>query len=271
MDAPSPLGASATDMYTTRPPEHALGEPPGAGHATTKRGEPVAAPVSKAERARRYVRERVLSGDLRPGERVRISAIARELGFSDIPVREGVMRLEAEGLLEFETNKGAVVTPLHPHDIEEMFAIRGELEALAVRRASRTINRDQLDHLRDLLEEMEEAEQEGCVDDYDRLNREFHFAIYEAQPYKRLLSLIRDYWDSTDWCRRIFVSDAGSIQASPAEHQGIYEALVEGDGDAAAELLRQQKRRAGTWLLEHADSEPPDRRPQKRRRQGRNV
>lgn len=233
---------------------------------STFSGEAAPAPVSKAERARKYVRERVLSGDLRPGERVRISAIARELGFSDIPVREGVMRLEAEGLLEFETNKGAVVTTLHPADIEEMFAIRGELEALAVRRASRTINRDQLDHLRELLEEMEEAEQEGRVEDYGRLNREFHFAIYEAQPYKRLLSLIRDYWDSTDWCRRIFVSDANSIRASAAEHRGIYQALVDGDGDAAAELLRQQKRRAGAWLLEHAEPELADRKPRRKKR-----
>ena len=233
---------------------------------STFSGEAAPAPVSKAQRARQYVRERVLSGDLRPGQRVRISAIARELGFSDIPVREGVMRLEAEGLLEFETNKGAVVTTLHPDDIEEMFAIRGELEALAVRRASRTINRDQLDHLRDLLEEMEEAEHEGRVEDYGRLNREFHFAIYEAQPYKRLLSLIRDYWDSTDWCRRIFVSDANSIRASAAEHRGIYQALVDGDGDAAAELLRQQKRRAGAWLLEHAGSDLAEPKPRRKRR-----
>lgn len=232
--------------------------------ATRSRGS--SSPTSKAERARQYVRERVLSGDLRPGERVRISAIARELGISDIPVREGVMRLEAEGLLEFETNKGAVVTTLHPHDIEEMFAIRAELEALAVRRASRTINRDQLDHLRDLIEEMEQAEREGRTEDYGHLNREFHFAIYEAQPYKRLLTLIEDYWNSTDWCRRIFARDAESVRASAAEHRGIYEALVEGDGDLAADLLRQQKRRAGRWLLEHADQDGEGEKPIRQRK-----
>src|ERR1700733_15845306 len=121
---------------------------------------------TKADRTAEHLRHRVLSGELRPGERVRISQVARELGFSDIPVREGVKRLEAEGLLEFETHKGAVVTTLHPHDIEEMFAIRGELEALAVMRASRSINRDQLDHLRELLEEMEQAEQDGRLEDY---------------------------------------------------------------------------------------------------------
>jgi DNA-binding GntR family transcriptional regulator len=225
------------------------------------------APRSKAEVACEYVRERVLSGELRPGERVRISRVAAELGFSDIPVREGVKRLESEGLLEFETHKGAVVTTLHPHDIEEIFAIRAELEALAVMRASRSINRDQLDHLRELLEEMEQAERDDRAEDYGELNREFHFAIYEAQPYTRLLALIRDYWNSTDWCRRIFAGDAHSVRASAAEHRGIYEALVAGDGKTAAELLRQQKRRSGAWLLEHADQndEPRGSRSHRRR------
>ncbi|HEY4827355.1 MAG TPA: GntR family transcriptional regulator [Solirubrobacteraceae bacterium] len=209
---------------------------------------------TKADRTAEHLRHRVLSGELRPGERVRISQVARELGFSDIPVREGVKRLEAEGLLRFETHKGAVVASLDRNDIEEVFSIRAELEALAVRRAARTINREQLDELRKLLEAMEEAEREGRVAEYGHLNRAFHFTIYEAQPYKRLLLLIRHYWDSSDWCRRIFVGDASSVRASADEHRGIYEALLNGDGEAAAELLRQQKRRAGAWLIEHANT-----------------
>lgn len=215
--------------------------------------------MTKAQRAGDHLRERVLAGDLRPGDRVPISRIARELGFSDIPVREGVKRLEAEGLLEFETHKGAIVTTLDRRDIEEIFAIRAELEALAVRRAARSISRDQLDTLRALIEAMEQAERDGRIEEYGRLNREFHFTIYEAQPYKRLLALIRDYWNSTDWCRRIFVGDEQSVRASAAEHRGIYEALLAGDGEAGAELLRQQKRRAGGWLLEHADIQGADR------------
>jgi DNA-binding GntR family transcriptional regulator len=206
---------------------------------------------TKADVVHDHLRERVLSGDLRPGERVPISRVARELGFSDIPVREGVKRLEAEGLLQFETHKGAVVTTLDAHDVEEMFAIRAELEALAMQRAARTINREQLDQLRDLLEAMEQAEHEGRVRDYGLLNRDFHFLIYESQPYKRLLALIRDYWNSADWCRRIFATDAQSVRASAAEHRGIYEALVTGDGEEAARLLRQQKLRSSAWLLEH--------------------
>jgi DNA-binding GntR family transcriptional regulator len=67
---------------------------------------------TKADLAEEYLRERVLSGKLEPGERVPISHVARELGISDIPVREGVTRLEAEGLLQIEAHKVAVVTRL---------------------------------------------------------------------------------------------------------------------------------------------------------------
>src|ERR687889_1899121 len=112
---------------------------------------------TKADLVHEELRARLLRGDLQPGGRVRIAALARELGVSQIPVREGVKRLEAEGLLAFETHKGAVVPHLSPSDIEETFAIRAELEGLAARRAAATIDAARLDELRSLLDDMAEA------------------------------------------------------------------------------------------------------------------
>ena len=73
---------------------------------------------TKADIVYDELRERILSGQLRPGDRVPISRVARELGVSDIPAREGVKRLEADGLLEFATHKGAVVPKMGRHEIE---------------------------------------------------------------------------------------------------------------------------------------------------------
>jgi DNA-binding GntR family transcriptional regulator len=175
---------------------------------------------------------------------------------SDIPAREGVKRLEADGLLEFEPHKGAVVAHMSPLQVEELFAIRAELEGLALRRAAQTIDEAQLAHLRATLDAMATAEREGRTEEYGRLNREFHLAAYAAQPYKKLCAMIESLWDSTDWCRRIFSADAQSVRASSAEHEEIYEALARGDGDAAAEAVRTQKQRAATWLLKQmADRE----------------
>src|SRR5215813_12643941 len=94
---------------------------------------------TKADMVYDYVREQILSGELQPGDPVPISHVARELGVSDIPAREGVKRLENAGLLTFETHKGAVVARMGRAEVEEMFAIRTELEALALRQAAAKI------------------------------------------------------------------------------------------------------------------------------------
>jgi DNA-binding GntR family transcriptional regulator len=204
---------------------------------------------TKADIVYDELRERIVSGQLRPGDRVPISRVARELGVSDIPAREGVKRLEADGLLEFATHKGAVVPRMGRHEIEELFAIRAELEALAVRRAAAEITPEQLAELRRILDAMAEAEARGDVTEYGRLNREFHLGAYAAQSFARLQTMIGALWDSTDWCRRIFSTDTESLRASSAEHELIYEALAHGDGDAAAAAVRAQKQRAADWYL----------------------
>ncbi len=206
---------------------------------------------TKADIVYESLRERILSGELRPRERVTISGVARDLGVSDIPAREGVKRLQADGLLDFATHKGAVVASMDAGDVEELFAIRSELEALALRRAAQAITPAQLAQLRTLLDEMAVAERTGDMDAYGRLNRAFHLAAYAAQPYGRLQSMIESLWDSTDWCRRIFRADGGSVRASSAEHEQIYAALARGDGEAAAAAVRAQKARSCRWLLEH--------------------
>jgi DNA-binding GntR family transcriptional regulator len=208
---------------------------------------------TKADIVYDELRERILSGRLAPGDRVPISRVARELGVSDIPAREGVKRLEADGLLEFATHKGAIVPRMGRHEIEELFAIRAELEALAVRRAAEEITPEQLTELRRILDAMAGAEARGDVAEYGRLNRELHLGAYAAQSFARLQTMIGSLWDSTDWCRRIFATDTESLRSSSAEHELIYEALARGDGDAAAAAVRAQKQRAADWYLGRVD------------------
>jgi DNA-binding GntR family transcriptional regulator len=208
---------------------------------------------TKADIVYDELRERILSGRLQPGDRVPISRVARELGVSDIPAREGVKRLEADGLLEFATHKGAIVPRMGRHEIEELFSIRAELEALAVRRAAEQITPEELAELRRILDAMADAEARGDVAEYGRLNREFHPGAYAAQSFGRLQTMIGSLRDSTDWCRRIFSSDTESLRTSSAAHELIYEALARGDGDAAAAAVRAQKQRAADWYLRRVD------------------
>ena len=214
---------------------------------------------TKADIVYDELRERILSGRLRPATACRSAGSHASSGVSDIPAREGVKRLEADGLLEFATHKGAIVPRMGRHEIEELFAIRAELEALAVRRAAEEITPEQLAELRRILDAMADAEARGDVAEYGRLNREFHLGAYAAQSFARLQTMIGSLWDSTDWCRRIFSTDTESLRSSSAEHELIYEALARGDGDAAAAAVRAQKQRAADWYLgrvEDAAAEP---------------
>jgi DNA-binding GntR family transcriptional regulator len=211
-------------------------------------GEPVQF-RTKADVVYEYLREQILNGELRPGDRVPINRVARELGVSDMPAREGVKRLEADGLLSFTAHKGAVVTSMGHHEVEELFAIRTELEALALRLAAPRITSAELAELRTILDAMAVAE----PDEYGRLNREFHLRAYAAQPYLKLRSMIESLWDSSDWCRRMFTAEVDTMRTSLAEHEAIYEALSRGDGEAASVFLRAQKLRAGSWLLSCID------------------
>jgi DNA-binding GntR family transcriptional regulator len=210
---------------------------------------------TKADLVHEELRARLLRGELRPGDRVPIATLARELGVSQIPVREGIKRLEAEGLLAFETHKGAVVPRLAASDIEETFAIRAELEGLAARRAAAAITPECLAELRAILDGMAEAAADGDAEAYASGNRAFHLTIYRSQPYARLTTMIEALWDQTDWCRRIFARDAEAVATSAGEHEAILAALAAGDGETAATHLHEQKRRSSAWLLDHLETE----------------
>src|SRR3954451_4084362 len=91
---------------------------------------------TKADLVYEHLRDQILSGEVAPGSRVAIRSVARELGVSESPAREGVKRLEADGLLPFENHQGAVVRRMDALDIAELFKIRTELEALALAEAA---------------------------------------------------------------------------------------------------------------------------------------
>ena len=91
-------------------------------------------PVVGAASARiaAHLREAILAGDLRPGDRIRQEEVAERFGASRLPVREALRMLEAEGLTEHETNKGARVPRLSQHEVEVVYQMRERLEPLAI-------------------------------------------------------------------------------------------------------------------------------------------
>lgn len=207
---------------------------------------------SKADLVEDHVRGQILTGQLTPGRQLRISDVAREVGVSDIPVREAFAHLGASGLLRLEPHKPAVVAEIGISQIEELFAIRAELEGLAVEKAA-ALPSEQLAAVESVFAQLQDASGE----DFAERNRAFHFAIYEVQPYPRLLSMISELWDASARCTVLFGSSDTAVDDTLAESRELLDALLAHDGATARRVLVAQKQRIAAWLIANVESAQP--------------
>jgi DNA-binding GntR family transcriptional regulator len=121
---------------------------------------------------------------LKPGSKIRQDELAERLGVSKLPVREALIALEAEGLVQNFARRGAFVAPLTPDDVREQFAIYGTLSGLAAERAAQQMTETDFAALDALLTEMASAT--PAIDRWQKLNNEFHRRINDAGASHRL-------------------------------------------------------------------------------------
>lgn len=196
------------------------------------------------------LREAILSGALKPGERVDQSAVAEALEVSPVPVREALRRLEAEGLVEFIPQKGAFISAISFEELQEIYLIRELLEVQVTLDAVPQLRPDDLDRLRELEAQMTEATEQRDPVRLMELNREFHFTIYSASGKRLLLQLISSLWDKSYRYRRIFTNLPDRAPAALAEHRLILAHCLDGNAWAAAEAVRANVRRTTRAVLE---------------------
>jgi DNA-binding GntR family transcriptional regulator len=193
---------------------------------------------TKAELVYERLRDAILSGELRPGERVNIDALSRQLGISKIPLREAVQRLTGQGLVvQPNPHAGAQVAPLSLREMRGIYLARGALEGLAARVAATTVADAELAELQELHEQMRSRFSRGETDGLSGLNRQFHTGIATATHYATL----RDLTDLT--LLRVLHYRVG-VRVEPAwgqvisEHAAILDALRRRDADEAERAAR---------------------------------
>ena len=140
------------------------------------------------------LRKDIIEGRMKPGQKIIMSEVAKNLGLSDIPVREAIRRLESEGYVHFTPHIGAIVSELDANKIIELYLIRIELESLATRLAVDHITSGDIDFLIKKNQDMERAVKAEKYEKLGALNKEFHLRIYQAAPYPTLTQLIEDLW-----------------------------------------------------------------------------
>ena len=184
---------------------------------------------SKSEQAYEQLKDRILGGEMSPGYRLVLSSIATEMGFSVVPVREAIRRLEAEGLVHFERNVGATVAGIDPdlylHTMQTLSIIEGAATALA----APGIGRDALQKARELNRQMREVLDSFDPVRFTRLNTEFHALLYAPCPNPHILDLVHRGWNRLDRMRTsTFRYVPGRAQDSVAEHEHLLDLIEAG-------------------------------------------
>ena len=185
------------------------------------------------------IRDLIVSGQLKPGDRLRQDELATTFGVSTMPIREALRQLQAEGLVTFQPRRGAAVASLSVSDYEEIYRIREALEILACGWAAEDFDRIPIDDLRTILEEIEKAEAHP-EDVYPRLQlvREFFFTVFEASEKEHVLRILSSLWDLSQQYRRYFSSIPEIVPQRLGNYRRVLRACEAKDPDELVEAIR---------------------------------
>jgi DNA-binding GntR family transcriptional regulator len=187
---------------------------------------------SKSDIVCAMLRELIISGELQAGEPLRQRDLAERFGVSQTPVREALRLLESEGLVVNDPHRGSTVPESRNGFRQDNSLIRGALEGLGARMAAVAINDEQLASLRRLNDAMRALEDGD--ERYADLNRQFHFAIYEAAGSPVLMSMMRLLWRAMPDGPKVTRSHAESA----VQHQQLIDALAARNPESAATITQ---------------------------------
>lgn len=195
------------------------------------------------------LRESIVSGTLKPGERLMEIQLAEELGVSRTPVREAIRRLELEGFLVMVPRRGTYVSDLTIKDINEVFEIRTALDVLAAGLAAERITEEELEQMERLLVQIGEHIDRREADQIVQADGEFHDILYRASRNDRLVGIINNLREQFTRFRTISMAYPGRIKNTLEEHRRLVEAIAQRNPDMAQQAAREHMENAEQTLL----------------------
>lgn len=185
------------------------------------------------------LRKAIVSGDIKPGERLMEVSLADQMGVSRTPVREAIRRLEAEGLVTMVPRKGTHVSELSVKDIMDVLEVRTALDKLATSLAAKRMQPQQIKALetvhRQFIANIEKENIDGAV----RKDIEFHDLIYSASGNSRLIGVVSTLKEHVYRFRVIYLKDMQIAEHVEREHCEIMNAIKEQDELKASELAEK--------------------------------
>lgn len=197
--------------------------------------------TSKTDVVCTLMREMIVSGEVGPGQQLKQRDLAARFGVSQTPIREALRRLEAEGLVVNDINRGATVALSRRTAAEDHGQVRASLESLAARLAAQQITAEEVDELRSMNAIM--AVMNENHPGYAAANQRFHFKICEYARTPILMSLMRMMWQSI----LLGPMSTRAHRESWLQHERLIDALAAHDGQLAARIV-----------YEHVLGHPPE-------------
>lgn len=183
------------------------------------------------------LRQAILRGELKPGERLLEIHLANKLGVSRTPIREAIRKLELEGLVLMIPRKGAVVAEITEKSLRDVLEVRRALEELAMKLACEKILDEEIEELKVASKEFENALKTGDVTVYAEADVKFHDIIYRTTDNQRLIQLLYNLREQMYRYRVEYLKREDSHETLLAEHQYIIETLEKRDAKEAVKAV----------------------------------
>lgn len=184
------------------------------------------------------LRKAILTGELKPGERLMEIHLANQLGVSRTPIREAIRKLELEGLVIMIPRRGAEVAQITEKSLKDVLEVRRALDALCVELACDRITQEEKLRLKDACDEFEKATQTGDATIMAEADVKLHDIIVEATGNRRLRQLINNLSEQMYRYRFEYIKEEDQHNNLVEEHRMIYESIINNDKERAAKAAK---------------------------------
>ncbi|GAB7052840.1 GntR family transcriptional regulator [Catenuloplanes indicus] len=201
-----------------------------------------------AEEVATALRARIMSGELRPGDRIRLEEVASQLGVSITPVREALLHLRGEDMVELEPRKGYVVAPLSRQDIRDVFQLQGDIAGELAARVAARVTDGQLAQLRLMDRALARSRKAGEI---ETLEFDFHRAVNRITEARKLSWFLHTATRYTP--ARFYSADPGWRAGMREDHEALLAAFAAHDPGAARTVMRRHFVDGADRLVKHLD------------------
>ncbi|MFC0106322.1 GntR family transcriptional regulator [Kibdelosporangium aridum] len=200
--------------------------------------------ATKSDFAYALVRTKILTSEYAPGTVLNQATLARDLGISTTPLREALRRLKSEGFVELDAHRDARVTDLSAEEARDLLEMRRALDPLATSLAAERRSKSDIATMRAAFAQLRPLPDRPDTADLVA-HREFHRAIYTASHNDLLITTLDGLWDKADRYRIVGLRqkrDQPERDETAAEHRAMLEAVIAGDSELAAKVMREHIR-----------------------------